>query len=443
MVVGLAVLVVVVGLMALGVGYALYLRRRQAVSGMRSLAHQIHATILLVLILFALFSSLAWRVLGDHQPTRFGRGTLALMVDRVPAADAPPEDVREAIESLTELLGAPVGLWSADGTLEYRTSDALDLSDDIDGPGMTLPRRLPDGRWLAVIVGDHRHDLIDFLIVIAILATVIGLGARPLTRRLTRRLERLRTRVEDLGAGDLSARVDVEGRDEVADLARSFNAAAARIEKLVDAQRTALIGASHELRTPLARLRVAVELVGDAGRDDLRGQIEADIDELDELIDEILLSSRLESLHELENRNDPIDLLALAAEEAALVQADVQGDPVTLQGNERLLRRLVRNLLENAARHGDTDSISVTVERAGDRARLQVTDHGRGLPPEERERIFEPFYRPAGAVESGRGYGLGLALVRRIARLHGGEVTCLEAPGSGCRFEVTIPLTTP
>ncbi|MDP6014620.1 MAG: HAMP domain-containing sensor histidine kinase [Candidatus Latescibacteria bacterium] len=432
--------IAVFALLVLGVGVTIHLVRRRKVSGMRHLAHQIHATILLVLVLFSLCSSIAWHVQDSEEETRFGKGALALLVDHVPSDDAPAEDIREAIEGFSELLGTPVGLWSADLALVHRTSEDVELSDDIDGPGITLPHTLPDGRILALVIFHQPHKLWYFIGMVATLAVAIGLGAAPLTRRLTRRLERLRTRVEDLGSGDLSARVEVEGRDEVADLARSFNAATARIEQLVDAQRTALMGASHELRTPLARLRVAMELVSGGGRDDLRGQIAADIEELDELIDEILLSSRLDTLHELDARNDEVDLLALAAEEAALAQADVAGESVALRGNERLLRRLVRNLVENAVRHGDTGSIAVAVERAGDRARLRVTDQGRGIPEAERQRIFEPFYRPDGTAESGRGYGLGLALVRRIARLHGGEVSCLEAPGGGCRFEVEMPV---
>jgi signal transduction histidine kinase len=436
---------ITLGLLALGFVLALRFWRRRTGSGSRHLAHQIHATILFVLVLFSLLSGLLWHAQDDHEETRFGKGALELMMDRIPPVGAPPEDIQAAIQNLSQLLGTPVGLWSADLTLEYRTSDDIELSDEIDGPGMTLPRRLADGRWLALIVAYQPHKLTYFLIMLALLATVIGVGSKPLTRRLTRRLERLRTSVEHLGGGDLATRVEVEGRDEIADLARSFNSAAARIEQLVDAQRTVLMGASHELRSPLARIRVALELVEGESRADLQAQIAADITELDELIDEILLSSRLESLQELDARNERIDLLALAAEEAARVDADVAGDAVMLKGNERLLRRLVRNLLENAVRHGDPTSITVAVERTvgrtGDRAWLHVTDQGRGIPAKERERVFEPFYRPAGTAESGRGYGLGLALVRRIAALHGGEAHCTIGPEGGCRFEVTIPVS--
>ena len=125
--------------------------------------------------------------------------------------------------------------------------------------------------------------------------------AFPVARRLARRIERLREHVDALGAGALSARVDAEGRDEVADLARSFNRSAERLEQLVNAQRSTLAGASHELRSPLARMRVACELLGDS-RPEIRERVARDIAELDGLIDELLLASRLEAGADLERR---------------------------------------------------------------------------------------------------------------------------------------------
>jgi signal transduction histidine kinase len=220
--------------------------------------------------------------------------------------------------------------------------------------------------------------------------------------------------VEALGAGELSARVKVEGKDEVARLAESFNAAAARIEALVGAHKSLLANASHELRTPLARIRMALEL----GKD--KREVERDIAELDTLIDEVLLASRLDAISSLEQIED-VDLLALAAEEAARYDVEAQGTPVIVRGDARLLRRMIRNLLENARRHG-SPPIEVQVENH----QLRVCDAGAGVPAAERERIFEPFY-------SKRGTGLGLALVRQIARRHGGEARCL-----GNCFVVTL-----
>src|SRR5205807_5339212 len=122
--------------------------------------------------------------------------------------------------------------------------------------------RLPDGRWLVGrIPTRHRHPALALVGFLGAIALAVGLGAFPVVRRLTRRLERLQAGVESLGAGDLSARVKVEGRDEVAHLAASFNGAAARIENLVGAHKMLLANASHELRTPLARIRLGIELL--------------------------------------------------------------------------------------------------------------------------------------------------------------------------------------
>jgi signal transduction histidine kinase len=275
-----------------------------------------------------------------------------------------------------------------------------------------------------------------WLVVLALLVVAIAIGVYPIARRLTRRLERLQRRVEALGAGELQARVEVEGHDEVANLARSFNRAADRIARLVTAQRSILAGASHELRSPLARMRMAVELLPEDVRPELRSRLAHDIAELDGLIGELLLASRLDASEHLEAVEE-VDLLALLAEEGARVAAEVSGDPICLQGDPRMLRRLMRNLLENARRYAAGSPIEASVTRSAGGAQLCVADRGPGVPAQERERIFEPFYRPPGLREhSDGGVGLGLALVRQIARHHGGEVRCLPRAGGGTCFAV-------
>ena len=209
--------------------------------------------------------------------------------------------------------------------------------------------RLPDGRWLvARVPHDHWHAGFGLFFLLALIALGVGVGAYPVVRRLTARLERLQAGVKSLGAGDLAARVKVEGHDEVARLAESFNQAAARIEELVGAHKSLLANASHELRTPLARIRMAVELIKENADPKRKRDLALDIAELDALIDEILLASRLESVTGLD-LDEEIDLLALASEECARYEAvELEGQPVTVRGDPRLLRRMIRNLLENA-----------------------------------------------------------------------------------------------
>jgi signal transduction histidine kinase len=296
---------------------------------------------------------------------------------------------------------------------------------------------LPDGRWLIARTPPRRRG--GWLGILALLAIAVAIGAYPVVRRMTRRLEHLQSRVDQLGAGDLAARVTVEGNDEVAKLARSFNRAADRVEELVEAQRTMLAGASHELRSPLTRIRMALELLEGDPRPELRERIARDIHELDDLIDELLLASRLNAGESLEDIEET-DLLALGAEEGARVDARVSGTATSIRGDARNLRRMLRNLFENARRHGGGAAIEADIEpRDGGGARIRVEDAGPGVPESERERIFAPFYRPPGTREGDQpGSGLGLALVRQIARRHGGDARCLPRPGGGTLFEVTL-----
>ena len=302
------------------------------------------------------------------------------------------------------------------------------------GPVLTF--RLPDGRWLlAHVPWGPRGYVIQLFVALVVVA---GIAAYPLAWAITRRLERLRTRADALGAGDLSVRVDVEGWDEVAALAASFNRAAARIDSLVSAQRTLLASASHELRTPLARIRVAIELLATAPRPELRERIERDVVELDNLIDELLLASRLQITEALEV-SEPVDLLALVAEEGARVGAVVTGEAVSVTGDRRLLRHLVRNLFENARRHGAGTAIDAAVDRDDAGVVLRIRDHGPGVPESERERIFDPFYRTAAVREQGKGVGLGLHLAKTIAQRHEATVEYRPNLPAGSCFVVRFP----
>lgn len=305
-----------------------------------------------------------------------------------------------------------------------------------DGPNDPPPPRPWNApRWL-----DEAGTLLALL---GALFVAVAAGAWPVVRRLTRRLESLQRGVEVFGSGQLGHRVPVDGRDEVAALAASFNHAAERVEKLVQSHRSLLANASHELRSPLARLKMALAMQEAAGEDaarrqPLRQEIERNIRELDALVEEVLLASRLEGSPALPQ--EPVDLLGLLAEEAARVDADLDGEPLEVTGDERLLRRALRNLLENARRYGG-EEVSARLRRSAPvRAELTVCDRGPGVPETYRERVFEPFFRLPGHAEREGGVGLGLALLRQIARQHGGEVRCEAREGGGSCFVLTLPI---
>lgn len=291
-----------------------------------------------------------------------------------------------------------------------------------------------------------------FLWMLAMVGLAVALGVYPIVRRLTQRLEALQRGVQRWGDGDLSARVPVQGEDEVADLSARFNAAAERIEtlmasqqQLLASQKSLLANASHELRSPLTRIRMGLELMGSPASPAFRAEISRNIGELDQLIDEILLASRLDAREADLGTVEPVDLLGLAVEESARAQAELELPDGTasliVPGVAKLLRRLVRNLLENARRYGGpAGGITVIVRQDGTDALLQVCDRGPGVPQDQRERIFEPFYRLPGASERDGGVGLGLALVKSIAQRHGGAVRCEAREGGGACFTVRLPL---
>lgn len=429
---------------------------------MKRLYLRIYLAVLAALAVLAFAAALLWSGFEESAPRgRLRENVAQLVANALPAADASPAAQQAALEKLLTGVSADVTLYDARRERVAVVGMALPPPEAHreqatrvhvgDGPPARVVR-LADGRMVvarATFGGSPRGTggkggergkggsppwlRWGVLPLLALLALAIGIGAYPVVRRLTRRLERLQSGVEALGAGTLSTRVAVEGNDEVARLAESFNRAAARIESLVGAHKTLLANASHELRTPLARIRLGVELLK-ANADARRSQeLARDIGELDELIDEILLASRLDSATQPDARED-VDLLALAAEECARYDsATLDGVSVTIKGDARLLRRLIRNLLENARRHG-APPIEVRVGAIQQGAQIKVCDHGSGVRDEQRERVFEPFYRYATqGANTAAGAGLGLSLVRQIARRHGGDAF---AEGNCFRVEV-------
>jgi signal transduction histidine kinase len=410
---------------------------------MKRLYLQLYLTIVGSLVLVVLTAGVLWHFMAGAAPfTQPYEVAGEVVAELVPRPDAPLAVQQQAIDGLAGRFGTDLALYSRANELLVAAGQPLPAPSRAGrtggwrrtpaGPVVSIP--LPDGRWLMARLPLRQHPsalvLATFLGAIAL---VVAVGAVPVVRRLTGRLERLQRGVESLGAGDLRARVRVEGRDEVARLAQSFNQAAARIESLVGAHKMLLANASHELRTPLARIRLGLELV--EAPPERKQELARNIAELDQLVDEILLASKLEATEQLDARED-MDLAALAAEECARYDdCCVGGSPVMVRGDPMLLRRMIRNLLENAQRHGQPP-IEVTVGRQHDQAVLAVADHGPVIAEDARERLFSTFYRVPGKGGA-KGTGLGLALVKQIARRHAGDVT-YDAERGSC-FTVTLP----
>ncbi|MGF3024589.1 sensor histidine kinase [Methylobacterium aquaticum] len=407
----------------------------------RRLFWKIYLTLLAGLLGSAFAMAALWWAVGET-PKRRLEMLEAQIASEATALAGHAAEAEPAVGRLSAVVGADVALYErGGGLLAAHGTHARLVGDEAGGPRAlwVLRTALPDGRTLLVSAHPTPGTRVARIAIFALLvAAFVGLAALPVTARLTRRLERLRSGLARWGEGDLRTRVDASGGDEVAALAHTFNIAAARIDALLDAQRRLLTNASHELRSPLARLRLAVDLWSARSAGSARDEIVRNLAELDALVEEILLSSRLEHDGARCARRENVDLLALAAEEAARVGAEVEGDSVSVLGETALLRRLLRNLLENGVAHG-APPIQVRAEPAGRLARIVVSDRGPGIPPQERQRVFEPFYRPRGRDERAGGWGLGLALVRQIAERHGGSAGCVEADRGGSCFVVEIP----
>ncbi len=416
---------------------------------MNRLYLQIYGVVLAVILLFALLMAGAfWLFERDSGRANWLQQMQVFAEAVTPPADAPAESLRRFAESIAEPFEVDLTIYDASGGVVLRLGRKVP-APPAEGGSQWIRQRfghraialaLSDGRWI-VMEGDRGGRPIPHLFAaIAMLTVATGVAVYPLVRRLTRRLEVLKEHVEALGDGRLDERVPVEGSDEIARLADSFNRTADRIERLVADKSRLLANTSHELRTPLARVRMAIALLHDAPRPDLLARIDRDIEELNELIGELLIASRLEAPEQHYER-ERVDLLALAAEEAARLEGVVVGGVShSVDGDPRLLRRLVRNLLENALRHGEIPvEVEVEAGQEPNCVRLVVADRGPGIPESERERIFEPFYRPVGQASAEGGIGLGLALVRQIAERHAGCIRCEARTGGGTRFVLELP----
>jgi signal transduction histidine kinase len=266
----------------------------------------------------------------------------------------------------------------------------------------------------------------------------------PFSRGITSPLRRMATAATAMSQGDFSHPVTVTSRDEVGELARAFEQMRSQLAA-VDRQRRGLVAnVSHELRTPLTVLRVRLENMVDgvepADADALAATL-AEIERLSELVERVLDLSRLESgaspLHV--ESFDVAQLLAdaTAGIDAACVEVHHEGT-ATFRGDRARLQQVVRNLLDNAVRHGGR---GCTLHAAGGdgRLRIEVGDHGPGIPESERERVLERFYRVDGARSGDGGTGLGLAIVTEIVELHDGTIEITGNSPTGCRVLVEVP----
>ena len=368
-------------------------------------------------------------------------GWLASMEAEHERAQRPGREIilrNSAGEVVGQAPARPIRLPGQGPEFQVPMVDGTTLYVQIPRPGGGMPGGRAPGMGPS---GPTRFPF-NFAWMLGLVAVAVALGTYPIVRRLTKRLEAVEHGVRQWGDGKLSLRLPEQGNDEVASLAQGFNTAAQRVQQLLQSHKSLLANASHELRSPLTRIRMGLELMASQPGPEFRDEIARNIQELDQLIDEILLASRLDASEADMGTVEAVDLVGIAAEECARTGAELdvsqEHADLVVQGVSKLLRRVMRNLLENARRHA-AGEVLVRLQGAADVVVLTVCDHGPGVPVEFREQIFQPFFRLPGATERDGGVGLGLSLVKSIVQRHGGSVHCDASPTGGACFVVSLP----
>jgi signal transduction histidine kinase len=315
----------------------------------------------------------------------------------------------------------------------------------------------------AMFISEHdRSILLTMLLFASLLAVGFSLyGAAPLARRV----EQLRRGTARLAAGDLGAEVPAEGRDELARLAEDFNRMAQRLaeasdrEKEAEKSRRNLVAAvSHDLRTPLTSARALIEAVADGVVEDPETQARylasarSELEKLGRLVEDLFELSRIDagalrlnleaaSLGDL--ISDTLSGFKYQAENRGVsLVGEVADDVDPVLANPPRLQRVLYNLVSNALRHTPADgAVFLRAEPAGGMVRVEVSDTGAGIAPEDLPRVFESSFRGERSrtrTPTGDGAGLGLAIARGLIEAHGGEISVESRPGHGSRFCFTL-----
>jgi two-component system OmpR family sensor kinase len=278
-------------------------------------------------------------------------------------------------------------------------------------------------------------------VALGAMLAILWIASGALAWQLSVPLAELARVARKIGEGDLDARMHLppHGAGELMEIADAVNSMVARIQKQIRDQRELLAAVSHEIRTPLGHLRVLLDTARDRGLpDDVHRELEREVLEVDALADQLLASSRLD-FGALERRELDMALEAARALERCGVDAsvlEVESDDCRVSADPTLLRSALANLVRNAVDHGKGVT-RLIVRRTDGHVEVEVDDCGPGFAADDLPRAFEPFYKGQGG---GGSLGLGLSLVDRIARAHGGTAAVANRPGGGARVTLRLPL---
>jgi len=424
----------------------------------------LHGVVLLLLVGIAVGA--VGFALRHAAPGREAGRVASFAAGRIAELAGTPERLADELRKVRETLGVDATVYGPGGrvvatNVEPPLETPFGAANPAqDGPvhlrgrfGWSVP--LPAIGGHLVLAGEERgHDLTRGLLFIGAVLVALALGSFPLARSIVSPVERLTAAARALGTGELGARSNVRARGELGDLGRAFDEMADRLERLVRAERELLANVSHEIRTPLARMRVALELAAEGDHEKARrflGEIGVDVSELDALVEDVLAAARLDArgAGAWPVARDPVDLATVVGEAADRFREarpgrtlDVAIDPATpsVTGDAALLRRLLGNLLENAAKYSEPPApVSLALRAEGDGAVLEVRDRGIGIDTADLPRLFTPFFRTERSRARGKGgTGLGLALAKRIAEAHDGSIAVESASGEGTTLRVRI-----
>jgi len=425
-----------------------------------------------VILVHLIFEAPPWH----RVPQRLG----TLLATRAAAAPGDPGRLQAVVESIQTVTQSGVAVDRADGTrlaaagtsppaplaaAAQPSGDAPALVHRPAGAVQVVPFRLGDGDRAYLLLAwpssPGSRITLHLLTVLAVLIVVSLFAAR----RMVRPLEQLTDTAKRLADGDLSVRTGLDRKDEVGALARTMDEMAERLAHRIRSEKELLANISHEIRTPLARIRVALELCTeeDATLGDIRRQLDGlqgDVGELEQLVDDVLVAARLDLAETGEGggpialRPGPVELAAVAEQAARRFAAmhpggtlarEVPADLPRITADAALLRRVLDNLLDNAAKYGEPGApVELTAAVDGEALRVEVRDRGIGVAAEDLPRLFEPFFRTERSrSRTAGGTGLGLTLCQRIVEAHGGRIAAAAREGGGTVLWFEVPVGGP
>jgi len=394
------------------------------------------------------------------------------MVDRLSTREG--QQLTDRMERISKRLKGKLTLYDTDGNVVRSTAEVLRPATSAELHTLETEKwalawrrivvRSDDGSMIGVYVPNSPGFPWGFVLPLgAGVLLVVGAATFWFSRRLVKPLDALASAARSFGGGDITARAKLHRDDELGDVGRAFDDMADRTSAMISAQRQLMADVSHELRTPLARIRVALELAAEdpVAATDVLADVGLDLDEIDQLIEDILTTARLDLEGRSESgplqlggshtvvKREPLSVGELADRAAArfsarhpnrVLEKTVDDSERAIECDPVLLRRALDNLLDNAAKYSDAP-VQLTVHPNGKQVEFAIVDRGVGMTPEELAQAGTPFWRADGSrARRTGGVGLGLALARRIARAHGGDVSLDSVPGRGTTARLQIPL---